>query len=129
MKTRSTKNAARPLMTKKAKNSRSPRRMACCGGSARQRQAVAHAAVGGDEVLLRRLGAQLGAQGLDVRIHGAVRAVAVLAPDAVEQELAAEDAPGALQQAAQQLVLAPPAGADRKSTRLNSSRSQISYAV
>src|SRR5256885_12560103 len=75
MKTRSTKNAARPLMTKKAKNSRSPRRMACCGGSARQRQAVAHAAVGGDEVLLRRLGAQLGAQGLDVRIHGAVRAV------------------------------------------------------
>src|SRR2546427_12737922 len=83
----------------------------------------------GDEVLLRRLGAQLGAQGLDVRIHGAVRAVAVLAPDAVEQELAAEDAPGALQQAAQQLVLAPPAGADRKSTRLNSSRSQISYAV
>ena len=49
--------------------------------------------------------AQLGAQGLHVRVHGAVDAVGCIAPDRVHQLVAAADRTGARKQGGQQQVL------------------------
>ena len=62
----------------------------------------------GDDVFARRVDLpQLGAQRLDVGVHGAVGAVAVVAPGGLQQLLARVDAAGAAQQRAQQAVFAP----------------------
>src|SRR5918993_4464065 len=56
---------------------------------------VAAAAQGADRIEQRGDRLHLGAQRLDVGVDGAVHAVAVAAPDAVEQRLAREDVAGA----------------------------------
>src|SRR5664279_1909319 len=54
-------------------------------------QRVAAAAQGADRVVQGRDRLHLGTQGLDVGVDGAVHAVAVIAPDAIEQRLARKD--------------------------------------
>src|SRR4051794_17053047 len=63
---------------------------------------VAAAAQGPDRLQPRRDRLHLGAQRLDVGIDGAVHAVAVVAPDAVEQRLAREDVARARRERLQQ---------------------------
>src|SRR3712207_7611495 len=80
-----------------------------------------------------------GPEALDVHVDGALVYVLVVAPDLTQQRRAREDAPRALGQGAQELELAGgqqdllaillDADLDRKSTRLNSSHANISYAV
>src|SRR5205814_9023854 len=57
-------------------------------------QRVAAAAQGADRLEPRRDRLHLRAQRLDVRVDGAIHAVAVVAPDAVEQRFAREDVAG-----------------------------------
>src|SRR5687767_12898000 len=59
---------------------------------------VARAAQGPNGLDLRRDGAQLGAQGLDVRVDRAVEAVAGIVPDQLQQLVAREHAARALDQ-------------------------------
>src|SRR5574344_2841652 len=104
-----TNQAATATSRKKPSSRRRLRRMAnlstVVGASCRLAQAVAEAAMGEDRIGLGIDLVQLGAQRLDVGIHGALQALFGVAPDPFHQLLTGVDMTRLLQQGLEQQVL------------------------